>query len=190
MRNVLIINFLLSIGTALVASLVPPAISFSAGSPQSPQSPSYDGEKVIVVDLIARPTLDIEALRPLVQQKAGAPYSTAKIRDTAAALEKTGLFSRIDIEVTPEAAGLRVVFVLQPAYYIGMIDFPGGLDAFSYPRLLQVVNYPRASSRPAGGSIRSRSFWRSPPSRSCNTGNLRFTGWSAAARPRGWRGAC
>lgn len=142
MRNVLIINFLLSIGTALVASLVPPAISFSAGSPQSPQSPSYDGEKVIVVDLIARPTLDIEALRPLVQQKAGAPYSTAKIRDTAAALEKTGLFSRIDIEVTPEAAGLRVVFVLQPAYYIGMIDFPGGLDAFSYPRLLQVVNYP------------------------------------------------
>ncbi|MBZ5534932.1 MAG: BamA/TamA family outer membrane protein [Acidobacteriia bacterium] len=142
MRNALKINFLLMIGTALIASFVSLGTSLAAGNQQSPQLPSYEGEKVAIVDLIAKPTLDIETLRPLVLQKAGEPYSAGKIQDTVAALGRTGLFSKIDIEVTPEAAGLRIVFVLQPAYYIGIIDFPGALDTFSYPRLLQVVNYP------------------------------------------------
>jgi hypothetical protein len=44
------------------------------------------------------------------------------------------------VDLDPD--GLRVTFVMQPAYYIGMIYFPGALKAFSYPRLLQVVNYP------------------------------------------------
>ena len=55
---------------------------------------------------------------------------------------RTGQFSKVEIEVTPETGGLRVAFVMQPAFYIGMIYFPGAAKVFSYPRLLQVVNYP------------------------------------------------
>jgi outer membrane protein insertion porin family len=142
MHNVLKINFLLLIGMALIACLVLPGAPVLLAEQQTSQSPSYEGEKVAVVDLVARPTMEVGTLRPLVSLKPGEPYTAMKVRSTAAALQRTGLFSKIDVEVTPEAAGLRVVFVLQPAYYIGVIDFPGALDAFSYPRLLQVVNYP------------------------------------------------
>ncbi len=142
MHNVLKIKFVLSTGTALIAFFVSLGNFVSAGMQQLPPQVSYEGEKVALVDLVARPTVDVETLRPLVLQKAGEPYSTGKIQDTVAALQRTGLFSKIDIEVALDAAGLRVTFVLQPAYYIGMVDFPGALDAYSYPRLLQVVNYP------------------------------------------------
>ncbi len=53
-----------------------------------------------------------------------------------------GKFTRVSVEVNPEAEGLRVTFILEPAFYIGMIDFPGGTKVFSFQRLLQVVNYP------------------------------------------------
>src|SRR5712692_1198373 len=110
---------------------------------QQPQQPiSYEGERVAFVDLVARPGVDVESLRPLILQKAGEPYSNEEIQSSVAALGRTGQFSKVEVEVTPEAAGLRVVFVMQPAFYIGMIYFPGALKVFTYPRLLQVVNYP------------------------------------------------
>ena len=103
---------------------------------------SYDGQKVAAVDLVGRPTMNVEAFRPLVSQKEGEAYSTEEIESTTAALQRTGLFSKIEVEVKLDPAGLRVTFVMQPAYYVGMIYFPGALKAFSYPRLLQVINYP------------------------------------------------
>jgi hypothetical protein len=41
------------------------------------------------------------------------------------------------VDLDPD--GLRVTFARQPAYYIGMIYFPGALKAFSYPRLLRAI---------------------------------------------------
>lgn len=109
---------------------------------QSEQLDSYEGQKVAVVDLVAKPNVDVEALRPLVLQKEGETFSTGKVQSTMAALQQTEKFSKIEVQVTPGASGLRVMFVLQPVYYLGMIYFPGALEAFSYPRLLQAVNYP------------------------------------------------
>src|SRR5579862_2618689 len=37
--------------------------------------------------------------------------------------------------------GLRLTFVLEPAYYLGMVEFPELAKHFSYVRLLQVVNF-------------------------------------------------
>ena len=115
-------------------------------APLNAQQPSrldsYEGQKVAVVELVAKPSVDVDALRPLVLQKEGETFSTAKVQSTVAALQQRGNFSKVEVEVTPEASGLRVMFVLQPVYYLGMIDFPGALEAFSYPRLLQAVNYP------------------------------------------------
>jgi outer membrane protein insertion porin family len=112
------------------------------GAQQPQPQVSYEGEKVAIVDLVARPYLDVAGLRSLVLQKAGEPYSNQKVQGSIAALKGTGQFSKVEVEVTPETAGLRVTFIMQPAFYIGMIDFPGALKPFSYPRLLQVVNYP------------------------------------------------
>ncbi|MGH9398283.1 MAG: POTRA domain-containing protein [Terriglobia bacterium] len=109
---------------------------------QSMPGEYYEGQTVVAVDVVASPTVDLKTLRPLVQQKANAPYSKAKIQATIAAFMSTGKFTKVDVQVQPEADGLHMTFILQPAYYIGLITFPGAADQFAYPRLLQVVNYP------------------------------------------------
>lgn len=106
---------------------------------------SYEGQKVSAVDLIANPYMDVESLRPLVKQRPGEPYSGAKVQESIAALQQTGKFSKVELQVSPEAAGLRLAFVMEPAFYIGIIEFPGATKLFPYSRLLQVVNFPDES---------------------------------------------
>ncbi|MGH9377330.1 MAG: POTRA domain-containing protein [Terriglobia bacterium] len=108
----------------------------------SSPSVSYEGQQVASVYLIARPSVDVDSLRPLILQAPGQPYSNQKVKASISALKKTGEFSEIDLEVTAEPAGLRVTFIMQPAFYIGTTTFPGATKSFSYPSLLQVVNYP------------------------------------------------
>src|ERR1017187_1472830 len=102
----------------------------------------YEGLKVVGVDLVAQPQTDVDVFRPLVTQKAGQPYAAAEIQKTLAALQGTGKFTKVDVEVRVEAEGLRVSFLLEPVYYVGTITFPGAERAFSYTRLFQAVNYP------------------------------------------------
>ncbi|MGH9358767.1 MAG: POTRA domain-containing protein [Terriglobia bacterium] len=121
-----------------------------------PPGVSYEGQQVTSIYLIARPSMDVDALRPLILQHTGEPYSDQKVQASIAALKKTGEFTGIDLEVDPEPAGLRLTFVLQPAFYIGIIRFPGAMKKFSYPNLLQVVDYPNGqpySSRLAEQAI-------------------------------------
>lgn len=108
---------------------------------QQPQV-SYEGQPVAIVDLSAAPAVNVNALRPLVEQKQGEPYSTAKVQESVAALQETGQFTGVKAEVEPTAGGLRVLFVLEPAYYVGMINFPGAIQTFAYTRLLQAVDFP------------------------------------------------
>lgn len=107
---------------------------------QSPQV-SYDGEKVATVELVANPKISTDSLQPLVQQKAGEPYSSAKVEATIAALKGTGRFTKVEHLVKPQAGGLRLIFTLEPALYFGILEFPGARK-FPYPRLLQVVDIP------------------------------------------------
>jgi outer membrane protein assembly factor BamA len=103
---------------------------------QGPQ-PTYDGQSVSAVDLIANPHRDIEPWQPLVLQKAGEPYSQAKVEKSIAALRRQ--FPEVRVSIIPEITGLRLNFLLEPAYYIGFISFPGA-ERFSYTRLLQAVD--------------------------------------------------
>ncbi len=109
--------------------------------------PSYEGQKVSSVELAGRPDLDKTPFLPLLVQKAGEPFSQTKIEQTAAALRKMGKFQAVEIQILPEASGVRVLFVLQPALYFGIYRFPGAANHFAYSRLLQVANYP-----PRGGT--------------------------------------
>ncbi len=108
---------------------------------QGPQ-PIYNGQNVSSVDLIGNPHRDMEPLRPLVTQTAGQPYSQEKVEASIAALQATGQFQKVAVNVVPSLTGLRINFLLEPAYYLGMITFPGGTRAFSYTRLLLVANLP------------------------------------------------
>jgi len=103
---------------------------------------SYEGQKVAAVELVANPKISVEYLRPLLQQRADEPYSSSKVADTISALEGTGRFSKVEVDVKPDPGGLHVTFTLEPALYFGIFDFPGATKSFSYTRLLQVVDIP------------------------------------------------
>ncbi len=124
----------------LTSILILFSISTGAFGQVSPQA--YEGQTVAEVDLVSAPSLDLHDEYPLVQQKAGDPYSQQKVEATIQAIQKTGRFSHVDVQVTPELAGLRVTFVLEPAYYYGVMEFPGSHKKFSYVRLLQVADLP------------------------------------------------
>jgi outer membrane protein assembly factor BamA len=104
--------------------------------------PFYEGQKVASITIAANPHLDVDHYRPLIVQQPDEPFSQQKVNSSVQALKKTNAFADVRVTVMPETAGLRLTFVLEPAYYIGMIKFPGAMKYFSYSRLLQVVNLP------------------------------------------------
>ena len=101
---------------------------------------AYDGETISTVELAGRPDLNPDEFNPLIAQRSGEPFSSAKIEQTVAALKRTGKFQDVQVDLRPEPEGVRVMFVLQPAVYFGMYHFTGA-ERFSYSRLLQVTNY-------------------------------------------------
>lgn len=111
-----------------------------SNSEAQPQA-AYQGETVSAVDVVADPHLDVTSLLTLVQQKAGRPYSEQQVQASIAALDSTHRFTGVQTFVTPEPKGLRLTFVLEPAYSIGIIEFPPADRHFTYIRLLQVVSF-------------------------------------------------
>jgi outer membrane protein insertion porin family len=102
---------------------------------------AYEGETVEAIDLVANPHLDTTPLLAMVIQHTGEPYSQKKVEASVAALEKSQKLAKVRTMVTPQGQGLRLIFVLEPAYYVGIVEFPEAAKHFSYVRLLQVVNY-------------------------------------------------
>jgi outer membrane protein assembly factor BamA len=105
------------------------------------QAPSaaHEGQNVSGVSLIANPHRDLQPLIPLVTQKAGEPYAQKKVDESRQVLQDAGHFEKVQVSIVPEVNGLRVNFLLEPAYYLGVVKFPGA-GMFSYTRLLQVAD--------------------------------------------------
>ena len=114
---------------------------FAQLAPKAPQA-AYEGQNVSDIALIANPHRDLTSLYPLVSQQAGTPYSQEKVKESSEALQKAGHFQQVRVSVDPQISGLRVSFLLEPAYYLGVVDFPGAAKRFSYTRLLQVADLP------------------------------------------------
>jgi outer membrane protein insertion porin family len=107
--------------------------------------PTYQGQNVTTVELAGQPNLDRAAYEPLLAQKPGTPLSKEKVEASMRALRATGKFKAIDMELRPDSKGIRLLFVLEPAYYYGVFEFPGATNKaleFPYVRLVQVSNYP------------------------------------------------
>jgi outer membrane protein assembly factor BamA len=103
---------------------------------------AYEGQKVASVEIVANPKISIESWRPLVQQRAGEPYVSSKVDGSISALQETGRFNKVEVNIKPDPGGLQVTFILEPALYFALFDFPGATKSFSYGRLLQVVDIP------------------------------------------------
>lgn len=108
-------------------------------APQAPLA-SYEGQTVSTVSLIANPHRDLAPLFEVVTQKAGTAYSQQEIQESSAALQTAGHFPDVRVNVVPDIGGLRVSFLLEPAYYLGIVEFPEADRSFSYTRLLQIAN--------------------------------------------------
>jgi len=57
-------------------------------------------------------------------------------------LKSSGKVKEVELEIRPQANGIRILFICQPALYFGLFDFPGAAGKFTYSRLLQVSDYP------------------------------------------------
>jgi len=102
---------------------------------------SYEGQNVSSVRLAGQLDLDPSQFTPLMAQKPGEPFSKEKVERTAEALRATGKFQQVRIQVEPEANGVQVTYVLEPAVWFGIFEFPGS-GHFAYSQLIQVSNYP------------------------------------------------
>src|SRR5579872_5801738 len=110
----------------LGAALLIPALSAEAQK-QAPSTapqvrevlPSYEGQNVVSVEIAGRPDLDQQQLMPLIAQREGEPFSQAKIDQSIAALKSSGKVQEVQLEIRPQADGVRVLLVCQPAIYFG-----------------------------------------------------------------------
>ena len=110
---------------------------------------SYEGQKVTAVEIAGRPNLDTSKLLPLMPQHAGEPFSKDKIDQSITALKSAGNFSEVQLQVEPEADGVRVLLIAEPAVWFGIFEFPGA-ERFNYSKLVQVANYPPQAPYNAG----------------------------------------
>jgi len=132
---------------ALLALLLCTTLLVGAQATQEPESAvkrievlSYEGQKISSVELAGQPSLNTEEMMPLVAIRAGQDFSVSAIDRTLEALRRTGKFTNVQLDLRPEQDGVRVVFVLDPAVYFGMYQFPGA-EKFPYARLIQASNY-------------------------------------------------
>src|ERR1700689_5047525 len=102
---------------------------------------SYEGQNVTAIEIAGRPDLDTSKLIPLMQQHAGEPFAREKVDQSIATLKSAGKFSEVQLQVDPEANGVRVLLIVEPAVWFGIFEFPGA-ERFPYSRLVQVANYP------------------------------------------------
>jgi outer membrane protein insertion porin family len=101
---------------------------------------TFEGQNVTAVEVAGRPGSSTAAFSSLLLQHAGEPFSVEQINRTVKAVKGAGNVDNVRLEVDPEANGVRVLIVLEPAVYIGIFEFPGA-GSFAYSRLIQVANY-------------------------------------------------
>lgn len=101
---------------------------------------SYEGQVVSLVELAGRPDLDTEQFQQMIAIHAGDRFSHTRILEAIAALKSTDQFKDVQLDLRPEFEGVRVTFILQPAFYIGLYEFPGA-ERFSYGVLIQVSRF-------------------------------------------------
>jgi len=105
----------------------------------------FDGQNVAAVDIAARPGINMDQMRRLIRQKAGQPFSSQAVQESVTALQQTYLFTEVQVSMEPVQSGLHLTFILQPADYVGVLEFPGVGHRFPYTSLMEAANIPEQS---------------------------------------------
>ncbi|MGH9475390.1 MAG: BamA/TamA family outer membrane protein [Terriglobales bacterium] len=118
------------------------ALACLGGAQQPSGYELFEGRPVVAVELAGRPGLEAGPLLAALPQQAGAPLDHAKVAASLTFLrQRLGpAVTAIAVNVVPEVAGIRLQFLLRPADYFGIFQFPGALR-FSYSRLLEAARY-------------------------------------------------
>lgn len=101
----------------------------------------YAGQNVSSIQIAGRPDFDPTSCSACFVQAVGQPFAFDKVQRTADALKAAEHCSNVQIHAQPEANGVQIVFVLEPADYFGIFTFPGA-QRFAYSQLIQASNYP------------------------------------------------
>jgi outer membrane protein assembly factor BamA len=101
----------------------------------------YSGQTVSSVEVAGQPGVTFDSVRKLIAVKQGQPLTQNDVDTSIKALKDRGGFKGARLDLEPAADGIRVEFILLPAVYVAMYEFPGALKEFNYSRLLQVANY-------------------------------------------------
>lgn len=101
----------------------------------------YEGQNVSSIQVAGRPGLTATLYSQVLLQQVGQPFSEEKVEKSAAALKTSGHFDHVEIQAIPETNGVGIRFVVRPADYFGVFEFPGA-QRFPYSQLIQAANYP------------------------------------------------
>ncbi len=128
---------------ALVTAGVVVLTAAGACAQQVPGVPvsSYEGQNVSSVDIAGRPDVTLDSVQGLLAVKPNQPLTEDAVNASVSALKASPGVTDVRVDLQPSADGVQVEFVLRPAMYVGMYEFPGALNQFTYTRLLQVANY-------------------------------------------------
>ena len=102
---------------------------------------SYVGQNVSSVGIAGQPGVSFSSVQQLIAVEPDKPLTQQAVNDSIAALKQHPGVTGVRVDLQPSADGVQVTFILGPAMYIGMYEFPGALKEFDYTRLLQVANY-------------------------------------------------
>ena len=102
---------------------------------------SYEGQNVTSIEVVGRPNEDTNQYQQMFLQQAGEPFAKDKVDQTVAALKASGKFKEIELQVEPEANGVRILLVPGSAIYFGIFQFPGA-ERFPYSKLIQIASFP------------------------------------------------
>lgn len=83
---------------------------------------------VVSIAVDPAPGRTASAYAPLVSQRVGAPLNRLAIRASIQALFRTGDFADIEARAYPAPGGVRLEFVTQPQYFVGVVRVQGGPD--------------------------------------------------------------
>ncbi len=129
-----------AVAAAMLAILLLPSAGFAQQFPNQTVS-SYAGQTVSPVEVAGQPDVTFKDVQTDIPFKQGQPLKQTDVDAAVAALKQRTGVQDVTLDLEPEADGVRVVFILQPAIYVGMYEFPAALKNFSYSRLVQVANY-------------------------------------------------
>ncbi|MGA2848024.1 MAG: POTRA domain-containing protein [Terracidiphilus sp.] len=155
-----------AVATVCLVAVAASSLSAQGGSDSSHPAPakpatdaqvlsSYAGQNVTAIEVAGRPQSSASEFEPLFIQKPGEPFSVDKVNGTLAALKASGKAQNVRVQVDAEADGVRVRFILEPAVYFGIFQFPGA-ERFNYARLVQVANFQAQTPFNAGDVEKDR----------------------------------